>query len=77
MLSASTEEEDRGSKWQHYQLVPSLAEYVLVSQSQPRIEHYRRLPSGAWEYRDVTNGELELVSGAKLAIAALYADLPD
>ena len=31
VLSPSTEQEDRGSKWQHYQLIPSLREYVLVS----------------------------------------------
>ncbi len=29
VLSASTEQEDRGGKWQHYQLVPSLQEYTL------------------------------------------------
>jgi len=45
VLSASTEEEDRGNKWQHYQLIPSLLEYVLVSQTHPRVESYRRLPS--------------------------------
>lgn len=76
VLSPSTEEEDRGNKWQHYQLVPSLDEYVLVSQSHPRIEVYRRLPSGAWEYRDITGGVAELTSGAKLDLASLYADLP-
>src|SRR5690606_9542154 len=34
VLSPSTEQEDRGSKWQQYQLIPSLQEYVLVSQSE-------------------------------------------
>ncbi|MGH7436387.1 MAG: Uma2 family endonuclease, partial [Polyangiaceae bacterium] len=42
VLSPSTEQEDRGNKWQHYQLIPSLREYVLVSQSEPRVEYYRR-----------------------------------
>lgn len=76
VLSPSTEEEDRSGKWQHYQLIPSLREYVLVSQGQPRIESYRRLPSGAWEYRDVTEGVMTLLSGATLDLAALYGDLP-
>src|SRR6185312_1768976 len=53
VLSASTEPDDRGSKWQHYQLLPSLEEYILVSQSETRVERYRRLTSGAWEYSDV------------------------
>jgi Uma2 family endonuclease len=38
VLSPSTEEDDRGSKWRHYQLIPSLDEYVLVSQGPPRVE---------------------------------------
>lgn len=76
VLSRSTEEDDRGAKWQHYQLLPSLQEYVLVSQTEPRIEHYRRQADGAWLYRDVTQGTLELHSGAVLDLAALYGDLP-
>lgn len=76
VLSPSTEQEDRGNKWQHYQLIPSLQEYVLVSQAEPRIERYRRLPSGAWEYSDVTTGSVELHSGASIDLAKLYANLP-
>ena len=76
VLSASTEEEDRGNKWQHYQLIPSLMEYVLVSQTHPRVESYRRLPSGAWEYRDTTDGTVQLLSGATVDMATLYAELP-
>jgi len=76
VLSASTEEEDRGNKWQHYQRIPSLMEYVLVSQTNPRVESYRRLPSGTWEYRETTEGVAQLLSGATLDLAALYADLP-
>jgi Uma2 family endonuclease len=75
VLSPSTEEDDRGRKWQDYQLIPSLQEYVLVSQSAPRVEHYRRLESG-WEYHDVREGTLRLVSGATIDLATLYADLP-
>lgn len=77
VLSASTEEEDRGNKWQHYQLIPSLSEYVLVSQTQPRVECFRRLATGAWEYRVTTEGTLQLLGGATIDIASLYADLPD
>jgi Uma2 family endonuclease len=76
VLSPSTEQEDRGNKGQHYQLVPSLQEYVLVSQSEARVERYRRLPSGAWEYSDVTTGALKLTTGASLDLGALYDGLP-
>ncbi|MBI2892547.1 MAG: Uma2 family endonuclease [Deltaproteobacteria bacterium] len=77
VLSPSTEEEDRGNKWQHYQMIPALREYVLVSQAQSRIECYRRLPGGVWEYRDATEGAVMLLAGATIEIASLYADLPD
>lgn len=76
VLSPSTEQEDRGNKWQHYQLIPSLREYVLVSQAEARVERYRRLPGGTWEYLDVTEGTLELTTGGVLDLARLYDALP-
>jgi Uma2 family endonuclease len=76
VLSPSTEQDDRGSKWQHYQLIPALQEYILVSQAEPRVEVYYRLGSGAWQYSDFTAGTVRLSSGAVLDLAALYRDLP-
>lgn len=75
VLSSSTQAVDRADKWQDYQRIPSLQEYVLVSQH-PRIEVFRRLPSGNWEYRDVREGVVTLAAGATLDLAMLYADLP-
>jgi Uma2 family endonuclease len=77
VLSPSTEHDDRGAKWQQYQTIAALQEYVLVSQTDPRIEHYRRIGDGGWEYHDVTEGTLHLATGASLDLARLYADLPD
>lgn len=77
VLSPSTEQEDRGAKWLAYQLIPSLMEYVLVSQSEPRVERYRRVSSGAWEYVDVSEGVLTLATGASLDLAKLYTALPE
>jgi Uma2 family endonuclease len=77
VLSPSTEQEDRGNKWQHYQLIPSLQEYVLVSQSHRRVERYRRLASGDWEFHDATEGKVHLLSGATLDLNLLYSDLPE
>lgn len=77
VLSASTEHDDRGSKWLHYQLIPALQEYVLVSQSEPRVERYRRLPDGRWEYTDHTGGSVPLVTGAEIDLASLYDALPE
>lgn len=77
VLSASTEADDRGGKWQHYQLLPSLNEYVLVSQDAPRLERFRRLPDGGWAYEEKTEGTLVLDGGARLDLGALWDELPD
>ena len=42
VLSDSTEAYDRGEKFAHYQRIPSLQEYVLISQHGPRIKLFRR-----------------------------------
>jgi hypothetical protein len=54
-----------------------LQEFVLVSQSHARVERYRRLPAGGWEYHDATGGTVPLLTGAVLDLARLYAQLPD
>jgi Uma2 family endonuclease len=77
VLSPSTEAVDRGTKWQHYQLLSSLQEYVLVSQGEPRVEVYRRLTDGGWECREISSGAVQLATGAILDVAQLYADLPE
>ena len=59
----------------HYQRIPSLQEYVLVSQ-EPRIEIFRRTPSGTWEYFEVREGNVGLATGPTLDLSMLYADLP-
>jgi Uma2 family endonuclease len=75
ILSVTTEKGDRGDKWMHYQQIPSLQEYVLVSQ-EPRIEIFRRTASNTWEYFEVRQGNVRLATGPVLDVAALYADLP-
>ena len=49
VLSDSSEAYDRGAKAAHYRRIPSLREYVLVSQGEPLIEVYRRNERGNWE----------------------------
>ncbi|MGZ8219469.1 Uma2 family endonuclease [Methylomagnum sp.] len=46
ILSPSTEATDRGRKFAEYQRIPSLLEYILVSQDQPRIERFARQSEG-------------------------------
>ena len=42
VLSDSTEAYDRGKKFENYRQIPSLCEYLLVSQKEPRIERFAR-----------------------------------
>lgn len=42
VLSSSTEAYDRGEKFEHYQQIASLKEYILISQDKVHVEQYRR-----------------------------------
>lgn len=46
VLSKSTERYDRGKKFQHYQMLPSLSDYLLVAQDAYRVEHFMRQTDG-------------------------------
>jgi len=48
VLSESTEAYDRGKKFDNYRQIPSLTEYVLVSQTEPLIERFLRQPDESW-----------------------------
>jgi Uma2 family endonuclease len=48
VLSPSTESLDRREKWLNYQSLPSLQEYILVSQTEMKVEVYRRNAAGNW-----------------------------
>ncbi len=77
VLSPTTEQEDRGNKWQHYQHIPSLQEFVLVSRRSRASSGTAALASGDWVYQQATAGVVQLPSGVTLDLARLYADLPE
>ena len=75
VLSPSTARLDEGPKFVAYQAVPSLRDYLLVSQDEPRVTLYTRLGGDSWERRDVTglDASLELESiGCALRLRDLY-----
>jgi Uma2 family endonuclease len=73
VLSPSTEAYDRGDKWEAYQRLPSVTDYVLVSQAAAQIEHYQREADGSWRYRLVEAGDVvTLGNGAVVAVDAVY-----
>ena len=48
VLSKTTEAYDRGKKFDHYRTIPSLREYVLVSQDEPTIQRFLRNDDDTW-----------------------------
>jgi len=56
VLSPSTEAYDRGGKFAHYRKIPTLREYLLVTQDQPTIERYVR-QGDVWILTDATGLE--------------------
>jgi len=74
VLSSTTEQYDRGLKWEGYQRIESLTDYVLVSQAEPRIEHFRRDRTRTWVYQFAGAGErLALSNGVELDVDAMFA----
>jgi len=74
VLAESTERHDRRLKLRHYRSIESLREYLLVSQSECRVERYAR-GAGEWAYSDVTDpeGVVDLASIAcRLSVARIY-----
>ncbi|MEB3311458.1 MAG: Uma2 family endonuclease [Snowella sp.] len=51
VLSDSTEAFDRGDKFNDYQTIESLQEYVLVNSKQQRVEVFRQDEDGIWLYQ--------------------------
>jgi Uma2 family endonuclease len=52
ILSDTTEAYDRGKKFEHYQSLESLREYLLISQDSSRIEQYVRQDDRTWTYSE-------------------------
>jgi Uma2 family endonuclease len=69
VLSPSTEAFDRGAKFQAYQTIESLKEYVLVSQNEPLIEQFIRNGEGEWKYKSAAG------LGSSLALPSIECTL--
>ena len=76
VTSPSTGQYDRKEKFKAYQLLPTLKEYVLISQNEPLVEVLRRSDSGEWiktEYRGL-QAFVRLESlDIRLPVSGLYA----
>lgn len=74
-LSDTTEAFDRGRKFNHYQSIPSLREYLLVSTDRAHVDHFTRLEDGRWAL-SIYDGLETFVDfptlGARIAMSETY-----
>lgn len=78
VLSKSTEARDRGEKAEDYRRMPSLTDYLFVSQHKMLVEHYIRQEDSSWklvEYRE-PDDQVRLASiNCDLALSDIYRDV--
>lgn len=75
VLSPTTEAYDRGAKFAQYRRLDALREYVLVSQTEMRVEVFTRGDDGRWTLSEAIglDAECPLVSlGIALPLAEVY-----
>ncbi|MFM8294555.1 MAG: Uma2 family endonuclease [Microcystaceae cyanobacterium] len=76
VLSDSTESFDRGDKFNDYQTLDSLQEYVLVSSQHQRVEIFRRYEPKRWFYGSYHEETIDLESlSLTIALSAIYEDV--
>ena len=78
VLSPSTASFDRGDKFVDYQTASSLQEYVLITQSEIRIDCFRLNESGNWVSQTYRQGDrVEFMSANfSCAISEIYRKVP-
>jgi Uma2 family endonuclease len=76
VTSDSTESLDRHEKLADYRRLPSLREYVLVSQRERRVEVYRRVAPRRWSLDEQGTGESVTLTSvdAVMAVDDVYTD---
>jgi Uma2 family endonuclease len=75
VLSPSTENYDRGKKFEDYRSLESLQEYLLVAQDECKLTHYTRQTEGSWLLRDyrAADTQIELASiNCHLSLTDVY-----
>lgn len=77
VLSPSTQGYDRGEKFRKYRSIPSLAEYLLISQSEPYIEHYSKSKANSQpENSDIWQFQIRDRLDQKLTLPSLNIEVP-
>jgi Uma2 family endonuclease len=79
VLSESTEGYDRGLKFRHYRRIPTLREYVLISQTMPHIDVFTKGTDAKWTLTefDGLDAVCELTAlSVRFPLAEIYEGVP-
>ena len=80
VLSDSTKDYDRTTKYEYYRSIPSFQEYVLIHQNTKHVSVYTKQPDATWIVRDYDGDEatalLYVIQGCPLPLKRLYRNLP-
>lgn len=78
VLSRSTQLKDRHEKFDSYTSLQTVADYILVSQDEMRVEHYARTAGEYWRMRILREPDdlLNLSSiNCRLSLAEIYREV--
>jgi Uma2 family endonuclease len=78
VLSPATEAHDRGMKWERYQRLESLQDYLLIAQDAPKVDHFGRQGERQWlltAHEGLTAVVKLLGLNIQLPLAAIYANI--
>lgn len=64
VLSDSTKDYDRGSKFTPYRTIPTLTDYILIDQEAVHIEYFSRESRGVWRLRELFDMDGVLAIGS-------------
>lgn len=77
ILSDSTEAYDRGDKFTHYRCLPSLREYLLVSQKKCQIDQFIRGDNGIWQILNPYTNMEQLIKIESINCELMLSDVYD
>lgn len=76
VLSKSTRQHDKGSKFMLYKNLPSFSEYILVEQDECKVEVWTKTGENQWQFVIYTNINdnivLQAMENIKVAVADIY-----
>jgi Uma2 family endonuclease len=78
VLSKSTQNHDRTDKFRYYRSIPDFQEYVLISQYEISIEHYKKAEDDAWLFRAYESDQDKIFLGSinlEIPLLDIYEDV--